>query len=157
MTRYCYNSPVGTLLLVSNGIALTTANCFIEQEALPLSDRPDAIILQAIREFDEYFAGKRKEFSVPLAPEGTAFQKRVWDALLTIPYGKTAAYGEIASMIGDKKASRAVGGAVGKNPILMMIPCHRVIAAGGKLGGFSAGIEMKKALHKQESIQTKGM
>ncbi len=157
MLQYIYDSPVGRLLLASDGSALTMADRLADRVPSALSDTPDAIIRQAICEYEEYFAGKRTVFFVPLAPEGTAFQKRVWDALLTIPYGRTATYGEIASMIGDKKACRAVGGAVGKNPILIMIPCHRVIAAGNKLGGFSAGLEMKLALHKQEQIQTKGI
>lgn len=94
----------------------------------------------------EYLAGKRKKFDVPLAPEGTPFQKSVWTALQTIPYGETATYGEIAAKVGNPKAARAIGRANHDNPIAILIPCHRVVGANGKLTGYAAGLEIKKAL-----------
>ena len=140
------------LLLISDGTALISADLHIGVENEHASS--DAITEWAKRELTEYFEGRRKEFTVPLAPRGTDFQRRVWKALLEIPFGETKTYGEVAEMIGDKKACRAVGGAVGKNPVLIMIPCHRVIATGRRLGGFSVGTDIKKALHKIEGIVT---
>jgi methylated-DNA-[protein]-cysteine S-methyltransferase len=147
-----YHSPIGTLLLISDGEALLSANLHMDVENEAAS--PDAITKWAEQELTEYFAGGRTKFTVPLAPRGTEFQRRVWKALHEIPFGETKTYGEVAEMIGNENACRAVGGAVGKNPILIMIPCHRVIAAGGRPGGFSAGTDIKKALHKIEGIST---
>lgn len=101
---------------------------------------------EACRQLEEYFAGRRREFSVPLAPEGTRFQRRVWDELARIPYGETISYRELARRSGNPKASRAVGGANGRNPLPVIIPCHRVIAADGSLGGYSSGLERKREL-----------
>lgn len=98
------------------------------------------------RELEEYFQGKRKEFSVPLKPDGTEFQKKVWKALTEIPYGETRTYGEVAAAVGNDKASRAVGMANHCNPILVIIPCHRVIGKNGKLTGYAGGLEKKTAL-----------
>ena len=148
-----YHSPIGTLLLISDGKSLLSANLHMDVENEAVS--PDAITKWAEQELTEYFAGGRTEFTVPLAPKGTEFQRRVWKVLHEIPFGETKTYGEVAEMIGNENACRAVGGAVGKNPILIMIPCHRVIAAGGRPGGFSAGMDIKKALHKIEGIITK--
>ena len=97
-------------------------------------------------ELEEYFAGKRKNFDLPLADEGTDFQKQVWEQLQLIPYGQTRTYGEIAKMMGKPKASRAIGMANHNNPILILVPCHRVIGADGSLTGYAAGIEAKKYL-----------
>lgn len=102
----------------------------------------------------EYLAGKRKEFDVPLAPEGTPFQKSVWNALQTIPYGETATYGEIAAAVGNPKAARAIGRANHDNPIAILIPCHRVVGANGKLTGYAAGLEIKSALLAIEKENT---
>ena len=106
---------------------------------------PDAVTHRALEELHEYFAGKRRDFDLPLAPEGTVFRRKVWDALGEIPFGNVMTYGEIARRIGSPGASRAVGGAVGANPILIMIPCHRVVGS-KDMGGFSAGIDMKRVL-----------
>jgi methylated-DNA-[protein]-cysteine S-methyltransferase len=100
----------------------------------------------AQRELDAYFAGVLREFTVKLAPQGTGFQKKVWAALLTIPYGATRSYGQQAAAIGAPKASRAVGAANGRNPIAIIIPCHRVIGANGSLTGFGGGMERKRIL-----------
>ena len=101
-------------------------------------------------ELREYFVGKRKIFDLPVKPEGTDFQKNVWEHLQQIPYGQTRTYGDLATMIGNKKASRAVGMANHCNPILILIPCHRVIGANGSLTGYAAGIEAKKYLLRME-------
>jgi len=101
-------------------------------------------------QLQEYFAGKRKVFDLELAPSGTDFQKKVWQALLKIPYGKTATYKEIAAAIGHPKAARAVGMACNKNPIAIIIPCHRVVGSNGSLTGYAGGLEMKKRLLELE-------
>ncbi len=105
----------------------------------PLSDRADL-------QLREYFAGERREFDLPLAPEGTAFRKRVWTALCEVPYGETRSYREIAERIGSPKAVRAVGGANHHNPISILVPCHRVVGAGGGLTGYAGGLETKERL-----------
>ena len=104
------------------------------------------LLMQAERQLMEYFSGTRKEFSLPLATDGTPFQQAVWSALQQIPYGETVTYGQLAKMIDRPSAVRAVGGACNKNPIAIVIPCHRVIGAGGKLTGFAAGITVKEHL-----------
>lgn len=109
-----------------------------------------ALIRRTYEQLQEYFAKKRTEFDLPLAPEGTEFERSVWNALLTIPYGNTRTYGEIAALIGNPKACRAVGRTNGANPINIVIPCHRVIGADGKLTGYSAGLEFKELLLKLE-------
>ena len=112
------------------------------------SDTPT--LQKAAQELSEYFAGNRKEFDIPLNPKGTDFQKSVWNALCTIPYGKTMSYGQVAAQIGNPKASRAVGMANNKNPIPILIPCHRVIGAKGKLVGYGGGIWIKQKLLELE-------
>lgn len=112
------------------------------------SDTPT--LQKAAQELSEYFAGNRKEFDIPLNPKGTDFQKSVWNALCTIPYGKTMSYGQVAAQIGNPKASRAVGMANNKNPIPILIPCHRVIGANGKSVGYGGGIWIKQKLLELE-------
>lgn len=114
------------------------------------TEHPGALTSEAIRQLEEYFSGTRKEFDLPLAPKGTEFQKKVWSAICTIGYGEVCTYKDIAEKIGVPKGCRAVGGANSKNPIVIIIPCHRVIAAGGKLGGYSEGIDKKITLLKLE-------
>lgn len=97
-------------------------------------------------QIEEFFAGKRQTFDLPLAPQGTAFQKRVWAELLNIPFGETISYGELARRIGNPNASRAVGSANGANPISLVVPCHRVIGANGKLTGYGGGLDLKEKL-----------
>lgn len=108
-------------------------------------------IQETIRQLEEYFEGKRQEFDLPLAPEGTPFQKKVWAALQTIPYGETRTYGQIACQIGNPKACRAVGMANHRNPLLIVVPCHRVVGADGTLTGYAAGLERKQMLLELES------
>ena len=110
----------------------------------------DYLMDQAARELLEYFQGKRKVFDVPLDPRGTAWEKRVWTELLKIPYGKTRSYGEIARLLGNGKAYRAVGRASGRNPIMVMVPCHRVIGTDGSMKGYLGGTSMKKYLLELE-------
>ena len=107
------------------------------------------------KQYEEYFSGKRTIFDMPLDLQGTPFQKEVWKGLLQIPYGKTTCYSDIANRIKRPKAVRAVGGAIGANPILIAIPCHRIIGKNGKLTGFSAGIPLKKALLQIENVPYK--
>ena len=120
----------------------------------PSGPSPTPLLKTAARELHGYFDGRLKAFSVPVeATGGTEFQARVWTALREIPYGSTITYKELAVKIGKPKSARAIGGAVGKNPIPILIPCHRVLASGGKLGGFSAGTDIKKWLLAIEGIR----
>ena len=155
-----YSSPLGPIVIESDGEALTGLRfCCEKASAVPI-EAPKAaaitipIIAETIQWLDDYFAGKRPCNVPRLNPQGTAFQKRVWTALLTIPYGETVSYGEIARMVGCKSA-QAIGQAVGANPIALIIPCHRVIAAHGKIGGYEYGIEIKKKLLELEGNPTK--
>ncbi len=159
MTLYTatYHSPLGPIVIESDGEALTGLR-FGEEKTQATSSLP--IFDEAIRWLDDYFAGKqtenavmgaKKDGRITVQPKGTLFQQRVWQALLTIPYGKTVSYGEIARMVGCKSA-QAVGQAVGANPIALIIPCHRVIAAHGQLGGYEYGIEIKKQLLHIEQL-----
>jgi methylated-DNA-[protein]-cysteine S-methyltransferase len=109
-------------------------------------ERDDALLEPVRRQLTEYFAGARTEFDVPLRPEGAPFQRQVWEALLKIPYGETASYGEIAREIGHPTAFRAVGAANGQNPIAIIVPCHRVIGSNGSLTGYGGGLPTKRAL-----------
>lgn len=141
------DSPIGPLRLVAAAGALTAI------EFSPFHDRADEasddepVLLQAAAQLTQYFAGHRTEFDLPLAPRGTAFQQRVWAELRKIGYGETASYGDIAHRLGlTNAASRAVGSANGRNPIPIVVPCHRVIGADGTLTGYAGGIERKRVL-----------
>ena len=142
-------SPVGRLRFVGNGEGLKEI-LFLRGQG---SRRPPkewkqnpAALRAARRQLEAYFAGKRTEFTLKLAPEGTAFQRRVWKALSAIPYGKTISYGDLARRIGNRKAVRAVGGANGRNPIPIVVPCHRVIGSDGTLTGYGGGLPIKEGL-----------
>lgn len=113
-------------------------------------ERDDVLLAPARRQLTEYFAGARTTFDVPLRFEGTPFQRRVWQALTRIPFGTTMSYGELAKQVGTPKGSRAVGGANGRNPLVVIVPCHRVIGAGGALTGFGGGIPRKRWLLDHE-------
>jgi methylated-DNA-[protein]-cysteine S-methyltransferase len=142
-----YESPVGELTLVSNGDALVELN--FENGRYPKPAQPvgdDKVLKQARRELDAYFAGKLKSFTVPVAPEGTEFQRKAWAALQKIPYGATRSYAQQAVAVGNPNAVRAVGSANGRNPVAIIIPCHRVIGSNGSLTGFGGGMECKKQL-----------
>jgi len=109
---------------------------------------------QAARELEEYAAGKREKFSVPLDVQGTPFQQKVWKALRAIPYGETRSYGEIARQIGNPKAARAVGMANHENPVALIVPCHRVIAGDGSLGGYACGLQKKSQILQMEKSRS---
>ena len=117
----------------------------------PEADSRDPVIAEAFRQLEEYFSGGRREFDLPLNPKGTPFQRRVWDALRRIPYGRTASYKEIAEAIGCPNGYRAVGLANNRNPIAIIVPCHRVVGADGKLVGYAGGLELKQKLLDLES------
>lgn len=142
------DSPIGPLRLVAAGGALTAI------EFSPFHNRfgedqtdEEPVLLRAAAQLAQYFAGERTEFDLPLAPRGTAFQQRVWAELRRIGYGETASYGEIAHRLGlTNAASRAIGAANGRNPIPIVVPCHRVIGADGTLTGYAGGIERKRIL-----------
>lgn len=144
-------SPLGPLSLTASEDALTGVAFGGAGEA----EASSPILEQAARELEEYFAGVRREFTVPLAPEGTEFQRLVWAELRKIPYGTTATYGDVAARIGKPKAAVAVGQANSRNPIPIIIPCHRVIGSGGKLVGYTGGLHIKKMLLEVEGIRWK--
>lgn len=136
-------SPVGLLTLSAGKSALLSIDF---GDTRTSGDISNPILEQAARELSEYFAGERKKFDVPLSPAGTDFQKKVWAALETIPYGETVTYGDIAAKIGKPGAAIAVGQANSRNPIPILIPCHRVIGANGKLVGYTGGMHIKETL-----------
>lgn len=146
---YVFQSPVGFLEIREKNGKLTGLSLAKDGEGAARSQksqRHSELLYEAFRQVNEYFAGGRTRFELPLACEGTAFQQRVWGQLQTIPYGETRSYEEIAAGIGNAKAVRAVGQANGKNPILIIIPCHRVIRKNGELSGFACGVDIKKYL-----------
>jgi len=138
-----YTSPVGELLIESENDKIVTVNFLKDTKQ---EEVRTAVIEQCITELDEYFFKGRKFFTVELNPDGTAFQRRVWNELLTIPYGETISYEALAIRIGNIKSIRAVGLANGQNPIAIIIPCHRVIGKGGELVGYGGGLENKEWL-----------
>ncbi|NHC46593.1 methylated-DNA--[protein]-cysteine S-methyltransferase [Motilibacter aurantiacus] len=143
------DSPIEQLLLTTDGVGLSRV-WFAPFDHVEL--RPEArddhhpVLAVARRQLDEYFAGERRTFDVPLSPGGTPFQNQVWDALRAIPYGETASYVEVARAIGRPTASRAVGAANGRNPIAVIVPCHRVIGSNGLLVGYAGGAARKRRL-----------
>lgn len=148
-------SPVGELKLVATAkglAAILWENDDPNRVRLGPATRDDhhPLLLEAERQLNAYFSGELRIFSLPLDFSGTDFQKAVWNALLTIPYGETRSYGEIAMQLGNPKAVRAVGATNGKNPISIIAPCHRVIGSNGKLTGFAGGLEAKSFLLRLE-------
>ena len=141
---FFYETPVGKLCIgEEDGVIVRTTWSKIPTEYIL---EETELILQCKMQLDEYFRGERKTFDLPLAPKGTDFQKKVWNALQKIPYGETKTYGEIAAAVGNPKAARAVGMANNKNPIGIIIPCHRVVGADGKLVGYAGGMDKKEWL-----------
>ncbi len=153
MTYYCYfSSPLGRITIVENGQAISQLHIG-EAPCLPEAQQCQTPLLEsACAQLEEYFSGKRRIFDLPLAPVGTAFQKKAWNALLTIPYGQTRTYKDMALAIGCPKGFRAVGLANNKNPIAILIPCHRVIGANGKLVGYAGGVHLKRFLLELEGV-----
>ena len=158
-TTYSYktvNSPVGQLKLVASERGL--AAILWENDdpkrvrlAALVEDKNHPVLCETERQLNDYFAGKLKEFSLKFDSAGTDFQRKVWRALAAIPFGETLSYREIAQQIGRPEAARAVGAAIGRNPVSIIVPCHRVIGSNGKLTGFAGGVETKAALLKLES------
>jgi len=146
MTLYTHSAaPLGRILLTSNGEALTSLH-LVHTEPEPDWQHDPAWFTPVIEQLDAYFTGTLTAFDLPLAPEGTPFQQRVWAALRELPYGTTTSYGALAHTLGDAKLTRAVGTANGRNPIGIIIPCHRVIGADGSLTGYAGGLDNKQFL-----------
>jgi len=150
-------SPVGPLTLVASDKGLRAVLWTQENDVgLRLGpieggeDDPNGVLATTATQLDEYFAGRRRSFDIPLDPVGSDFQQTAWDALLTIPFGETVSYGEQARRLGDARKARAVGAANGRNPISIIVPCHRVVGADGSLTGFGGGIETKAWLLDHE-------
>ena len=153
-----YPSPVGELTIASDGESIVglwlegqkyfsaTLNGEVTEKELPVFD-------EARRWLDIYFSGREPQFMLPLAPRGSELRRAVWAQLLKIPYGETATYGDIAKRLGGKSSARAVGGAVGHNPISIIIPCHRVVGANGSLTGYAGGVDKKKQLLRLEKAK----
>lgn len=146
-----YETSMGKIMIVSDGEAIT-ASRFCNDEELYGKQSSVPIMDKAAVQLEEYFSGSRKEFDVPLAPRGTDFQLTVWKQLRQIPYGETRSYKQVAESIEKPKASRAIGMANNKNPLLIFIPCHRVVGASGELVGYAAGLEIKRCLLELEKM-----
>ena len=144
--KYMENTPVGTLKIVSDGKALKEIS-FFDNEVL--KNEPDSITDEAEKQLKEYFEGRRKSFDLPLSLDGTPFRKKVWNELCNIPYGMTVSYKYIARKI-NCRAARPIGGANNKNPVVIVVPCHRVIGEGGSLTGYGGGLWRKEALLELE-------
>ena len=145
---FFYETPVGKLCIGEENGAITRVTWRQIPEESILEETE--LILECKTQLDAYFRGERKGFDLPLLPKGTAFQQKVWKALTEIPYGETRTYGEIATAVGNPKAARAVGMANNKNPIGIIIPCHRVVGASGKLVGYAGGMDRKEWLLELE-------
>ncbi|GAA2888460.1 methylated-DNA--[protein]-cysteine S-methyltransferase [Nonomuraea rubra] len=146
------DSPLGEILLAGDGTALTRVSFDVAASGVEASQGHE-LFGEAERQLGEYFAGERTSFDLPLGPRGTAFQERVWAELARLPYGTTTSYGVLAARVGaPADRIRAVGGAVGANPLLVLLPCHRVVAADGALTGYAGGLERKRALLTLEGV-----
>src|SRR5256885_16873393 len=156
-----FPSPIGELLITASDSGLTGVWFPGTGEG---AARPDdgrgpasAVLARTCEQLAEYFAGRRTTFDIPLDPLGTAFQLRVWDALRAIPYGATLSYSDLARRLGDVRATRAVGAANGRNPIPIIVPCHRVVGANGALTGFGGGLDRKRWLLEHEGALTRAI
>lgn len=143
-----YNSPVGTIVVAVDESGIT--NTHFGETPSVTGGKTTPLLEVAIAQLEEYFAGQRRTFDLPLNPSGTEFQRRVWTELLKIPYGQTRTYGQVAAAAGNPRAARAVGMANNRNPISIIVPCHRVVGADGTLTGYGGGIENKGALLRLE-------
>lgn len=153
--KYDYNGLIGKYCLVERDerlVRLWLGNRIsLVPEEIEIKETP--LIREAKSQLDAYFAKRLQIFDLPLAPEGSVFQMKVWELLMSIPYGNTITYGELAKRAGDKNACRAVGMANSRNPLPVFIPCHRVVGAGGKLTGYTGGLEVKMKLLQVEGIE----
>lgn len=148
MNYYKYETAIGLLAICEEEGKITAISLHCSPETG--NEKETGIIREAYTQLAEYLDGKRKSFDLPLAPKGTEFQKRVWHALCEIPYGQTRSYKQIAEAIGNPKGVRAVGMANNRNPIIIVVPCHRVIGSDGKMIGYAAGVDKKEFLLKLE-------
>ena len=147
MFRDHYNTPIGSMEIIANDKAVLAIS-FVEQTQ---TVRTNALTELAKTQMLQYFEGSLKEFDIPMQPEGTEFQQRVWQALTTIEYGQTGSYAQIADKINNPKAVRAVGTANGRNPMTIVVPCHRIIGSDGSLTGYASGVERKAWLLNHEA------
>lgn len=145
-----YQTPIGTIKIEGSASAVQRVD-FIE-ESQSTSQAPEGSLADCMIQLDEYFKGKRQVFDLPLAPSGTLFQMTVWHALQTVPFGQTVSYGHIAHQVGRPKAGRAVGAANGRNPINIIIPCHRIIGGNNTLTGYGGGLWRKTWLLEHEGL-----
>jgi methylated-DNA-[protein]-cysteine S-methyltransferase len=157
LARTSMASPIGELTILATDDAVVAIrwdhepfDVRLTADVVDVEHGRHPVLDEAVRQLDEYFAGERLEFDLPLEPNGTPFQRQAWTALRTIPYGETISYGEQAGRLGDRNKSRAVGAANGKNPIPIVVPCHRVIGANGHLTGFGGGLDVKAWLLQHE-------
>ncbi len=150
MFQFSYNTVIGEITIAEENGAIT----HVSFDKLKFPVKETQLIQQTYHELQEYFEGKRKIFDVPLNPQGTPFQTAVWEELKKIPYGQTKTYKEIAKAAGNEKACRAVGMANNKNPIAIIIPCHRVIGSNGEMTGYAGGLEIKKKLLNIENLNS---
>lgn len=153
MNSYTYITTIGNITITSNEDDLIT-NIDLGEDIPNTKETPN--IIKAIKQINQYLNGDRKVFDLPLYTNGTEYQEKTWKALKEIPYGQVRTYKEVATLTGNPNASRAVGGCCNKNPILIVIPCHRVIGSNHKLTGYAYGIDLKETLLKLETLNSKG-
>ncbi len=144
-------TPIGDMIAIASDNAIVYLDFIDDNETPQINNQNHRLLIRLEEELGEYFAQKRQLFTLPLSPNGTTFQKAVWETLLKIPYGSTLSYAEEAKMFGNPKATRAVASANAKNPISILIPCHRVISSNGSIGGYSGGLWRKEFLLSLEN------
>jgi methylated-DNA-[protein]-cysteine S-methyltransferase len=157
--HFLMESPIGTLTLVKTDGVLSALymDADLDRSAAQVGTRAESGFEDAVQELEEYFRRDRTVFTIPIAPVGTPFQLRVWEQLRTIPYGETRSYRDLADAIGNRSAMRAVGAANGRNPISIIVPCHRVIVTNGTLVGYGGGLERKRFLLELERAGVQGL
>lgn len=141
---FVYRTKIGPVAIADNGTEITEVDVVSEDQIFEMNETD--LLKSAAKQLNEYLEGKRKSFDLPLNPNGTEFQKKVWNALCSIPYGETRSYKQIAEAVDNPKGCRAVGMANNKNPIMIFIPCHRVVGSDGSLTGYAGGLDMKEKL-----------
>lgn len=146
-----YPSPIGVIEIIADAKSIHSIHFVNEKK----EDNYNSVTLQAYRQLQEYLEGDRRDFDLPIEPKGTEFQQKVWNELKNIPFGKVISYLELAKRLGDEKVIRAAAAANGKNPIGIVIPCHRVVGANGDLVGYAGGLDKKKLLLQHEGVLSK--
>ena len=147
MYKIVFDTPIGPLTAVEeNGRLIQLCLPGVRSVPSGAPEKQTPLLLQTKKQLTQYFARERKVFTLPLAPHGTPFQQQVWQALLAVPYGQTVSYGEIARRIGRPKAGRAVGMACNRNPLVIIVPCHRIVGKNGRLVGYAGGVDIKQKL-----------